>query len=79
MTLLDYLFELELGQWRKVEKANPVDTALTPPRYSLLYENRTWMGWNINNKLIRLIHWEHLFRVQLTPLEGHIEEDRISF
>ena len=77
--MLDYLFELELGRWRKVEKANPVEIASTPPRYSRVYQNRTWMGWNINNKLIRLIHREHLFRVQLTPLERDIEEDRISF
>lgn len=78
-TMLHYLFEFELGRWREIDKVHPMDTALTPPRYSLVYENRTWMGRNVNNNLIRLIFREHLLRVQLTPLEGDIEEDRISF
>lgn len=37
------------------------------------------MGRNVHNNLIRLVLREYLLRVQLTPLEGDIEEDRISF
>jgi hypothetical protein len=56
-----------------------MDTALTPSRESLVDENGAWMGWNVNNNLIRLILWEYLLRINLTSLERDIEQDRISF
>ncbi len=78
-TLADGRLKRALGFRRQIEKVDAMDAPNAPPRRRLPNENRTGVRWNEHDELIGMIPWNHLLGIQLTALNGNIEENRVSF